>query len=339
MQRHSCPQLIVFFSLLILLPSLSAFYPREYSRPLTTIAFGSCNRETLPQPMWKAILQAKPDLWIWGGDNVYGDSPDEAILSQTYEKQLSQKDYQEFRDAIPIVGIWDDHDYGENNSGKWFQTKAASQQLLLDFLDEPRESLRRHRQGIYTSYNFGPAGNQVKILLLDNRYHADLPGPDGDLLGAEQWQWLESELLNSRAQLNLIVSGIQFLSEEHRHEKWANFPKSRNRLLNFIHQNKISGVLFLSGDRHIHEISIKDDDDTPYPLVDITSSGLTHPWSSFPGEPNRYRIGQVFNQKGFGLIKIDWKSPDPHIRLQIRDQENQIKNELKLALDDLRPDP
>ena len=58
---------------------------------------------------------------------------------------------------------------------------------------------------------------------------------------------------------------------------------------------------------------------------------------SFSGEPNRYRLGQVFNQKGFGLIKIDWKSPDPEIHLQIRDQENQIRNELKLTLGDLRP--
>ncbi|MBC9868240.1 MAG: alkaline phosphatase family protein [Opitutae bacterium] len=337
MQRYYSTGFLLFPVIFLLQPSLPAYYPEDLSRPLTSIAFGSCNRETLPQPMWGVILAAKPDLWIWGGDNVYGNSSKEAILRQTYEKQLSQKDYQIFRDSLPIIGIWDDHDYGQNNTGKWFKTKAASQQLLLDFLDEPKESPRRRQRGIYTSYDFGPPGKRVKILLIDNRYHADRPGPEGDLLGQDQWDWLESELASSRAQFNLIVSGIQFLSEEHPYEKWANFPKSQNRLLDFIRKEKISGVLFLSGDRHFHEISRKDDGETPYPLVDITSSGLTHPMVSFSGEPNRYRLGQVFNQKGFGLIKINWRSPNPEIHLQIRDQENQIRNELKLTLGDLRP--
>lgn len=338
MQRHYSAEFLLLLLLPLLQSSVSAYYPEDLSRPLTSIAFGSCNRENLPQPMWGVILAAKPDLWIWGGDNVYGDSKDEAVLRQTYEKQLSQNDYRIFRDSLPIIGLWDDHDYGQNNTGKWFKTKAASQQLLLDFLDEPKDSPRRRQQGIYTNYDFGPPGKRVKILLIDNRYNADRPGPDGDLLGQEQWRWLESELSGSQARLNLIVSGIQFLSEEHPYEKWANFPKTRNRLLNFIRNKKISGVLFLSGDRHFHEISRKDDGDTPYPIIDITSSGLTHPMLSFSGEPNRYRVGQVFNQKGFGLIKIDWRTPDPEIRLQIRDEENRVRNELKLTVGDLQAD-
>lgn len=337
MQRYYSAGFFLFLIPFLFLPSLTAYYPQDFSRPLTSIAFGSCNRETLPQPMWEVILAEKPDLWIWGGDNVYGDSRDEAILRQTYEKQLGREEYRAFRDMMPIIGLWDDHDYGQNNTGKWYKTREASQQLLLDFLDEPKDSPRRRQRGIYTSYDFGPPGKQVKILLIDNRYHADRPGPDADLLGQEQWHWLESELSTSRAQLNLIVSGIQFLSEEHPHEKWANFPKTQNRLLNLIRNKKISGVLFLSGDRHFHEISRKEDGDTPYPIIDITSSGLTHPMLSFSGEPNRYRVGQVFNQKGFGLIKIDWKTPNPEIRLQIRDEENKVRNELKLTLEDLQP--
>ena len=228
MQRYYSAGFFLFLIISLFQPSLTAYYPQDFSRPVTSIAFGSCNRETLPQPMWNVILAEKPDLWIWGGDNVYGDSRDEAILRQTYEKQLAKKDYQIFRDSLPIIGIWDDHDYGQNNTGKWFKTKVASQQLLLDFLDEPKESPRRRQQGIYTGYDFGPPGKRVKILLIDNRYHADRPGPDGDLLGKDQWNWLESELATSRAQLNLIVSGIQILPEEHPYEKWANFPKTQN---------------------------------------------------------------------------------------------------------------
>ena len=338
MQRQSYPLPILFCLALNLTSSaLFSFYPNDYSRPLTTIAFGSCNHQNKSQPMWPMILEAEPDLWIWGGDNIYGDSPDPVILEEKYELQYRRSDYQAFRESIPIIGTWDDHDYGENNSGKWFQSKEPAQQLALNFLEEPDDSPRRSRKGIYTSYTFGPMGKQVKILLLDVRYHADLPGPESNLLGDEQSQWLESELKTSRAQINLIVTGIQFLQEEHRYEKWANFPSSRSRLLTFIRENKIPGVIFLSGDRHIHEIAMKDDEETAYPLVDFTSSGLTQAWTSFRSEPNKYRIGEVIHENGFGVLKFDWGAPEPSIHLQVRNQENRIQNELKLNLTQLIP--
>ncbi|MFT2009284.1 hypothetical protein ACMA1I_11470 [Pontibacter sp. 13R65] len=49
------------------------------------IAFGSCNRQNLPQPMWSAIMNDKPNLWIWLGDNIYGDSDDMAFLKGKYD--------------------------------------------------------------------------------------------------------------------------------------------------------------------------------------------------------------------------------------------------------------
>ena len=211
------------------------------------------------------------------------------------------------------------------------------QELALDFLEEPDNSPRRSRKGIYTSYTFGPAEKQVKILLIDDRYHADLPGPESDLLGDQQWQWLEGELITSRAQINLIVTGIQFLQEEHRYEKWSNFPRSRNRLLNFIRKNKVPGVIFLNGDRHIHEIAKKYDEETVYPLIDFTSSGLTHPWLSFPGEPNKYRVGKVFNELELGVLRFDWDDPNPRIHFQIRNNENEILHELTLNINELQP--
>lgn len=339
-QRHSWwPFFLISLLLIQPTPSLHSFYPEDYGPPLTTVAFGSCNRQNLPQPHWPVILQTNPDLWIWGGDNIYGDSPEAEILHEKYQMLYNQADYRNFRETLPIIGTWDDHDYGENNSGKWFQSKVAAQKLALDFLDEPVASPRRLRQGIYASYTFGPPGRQVKVLLIDNRYHADLPGPNADLLGDEQWLWLENELRNSRARIQLIVSGIQFLQEEQRFEKWANFPNSRNRLLTFIRKNKIPGVVFLSGDRHLHEIAMKDDEETAYPLVEITSSGLTHSYSSYSDEPNNYRIREVFSEKGFGVIRFDWNDPIPCIHLQIRDMQNTIQRELSLPISQLAGSP
>ncbi|MEC7905751.1 MAG: alkaline phosphatase family protein, partial [Verrucomicrobiota bacterium] len=89
------------------------------------------------------------------------------------------------------------------------------------------------------------------------------------------------------------------------------------------------------GDRHIHEIAVKNDSETPYPLYEVTSSGLTHSYSSFPGEPNKYRLGKVFSGKGFGMMTIDWDDLGSMIRLQIRDERNEIKREVTIPLDNL----
>ena len=321
-----------------LLPGISmAYYPTDFETVLKTITFGSCNREDLPQDFWPAILDNQPDLWIWDGDNIYGDSPDEEVISRKYTTQFYNPEYKVFRMTVPIIGTWDDHDFGENNSGKWFPAKEMTQRLALDFLEEPGNSLRRDQKGIYASYSFGPEGKMVKLFLVDNRYHAGHPGPKADLLGTDQWVWLENELLTSRAQVNLVISGTQVIPEDHPYEKWANFPKSRKRLLDFIRKNRIPGVIFLSGDRHIHEFSLKKDEETLYPLIDFTSSGMTHYFEEFTGEPNRYRYGKVYAGTGFGQINIDWEKTDPVIKLQIKDMQNRIVEELEISLSDISP--
>ena len=77
-------------------------------------------------------------------------------MSRMYDAQFNREDYAEFRKAVPVVGTWDDHDYGENNSGKWYPKKRESQQLLLDFLEDPDHSPRRSREGAFRCTPSGP---------------------------------------------------------------------------------------------------------------------------------------------------------------------------------------
>jgi alkaline phosphatase D len=302
---------------------------------LERIAFGSCNREGLPQPLWSPILATHPDLWIWLGDNISADTEDMEVMRQKYARQLANAGYKQLQASVPVIGIWDDHDYGANNAGKEYPKKVESQQLLLDFLDVPVTDPRRTRQGVYTSYTYGPIGQQAKVVLLDTRYHRDAPHPTGDILGAAQWQWLETELRNSTAQIHLLVSGIQILPEEHKYEKWANFPQSRRRLLRLIGETGVPGVILLSGDRHLAEISRFDEPGVGYPLYEMTSSGLTHSSRLVRPEPNRYRIGEQWRGLNFGLMVIEW-STNPMIALQIHDRDNLVRLEQRLELRQLQ---
>lgn len=305
-------------------------------RPLQRIAFGSCSDEDLAQPLWKPVLATRPDLWVWLGDNIYGDTADVAVMRRKYQLQKSHPDYQMLQASSRIIGTWDDHDYGLNDGGREFAMREQSQQLLLDFLDVPRDSPRRARQGVYASYTYGPAGAQVKVILLDTRYHRDPIGSNGTVLGEEQWRWLERELRDSKAQVHLIGSSIQVIPQDHRFEKWANFPAERERLFRLIGETRAPGVIFVSGDRHIAEISRLDDTAAGYPLWEVTASGLTHTWRDTTAtEVNRHRRGDMLIALNFGLLELDWQRRE--VRVEVRDRDNQVRLAESIALSNLQP--
>ena len=321
------------------MPATPTHIDVDESKTLAHIAFGSCNRENRPQPMWPFIIQNQPDLWMWTGDNIYGDTHDMTVMKEKYDLQNQNKNYQKLLATCPIIGTWDDHDYGANDAGKTFPYKAESQQLMLDFLNVPKDDPRRTREGAYASYTFGEVGKQVKIILLDSRYFRDstvrgengyIPLPEGTILGEAQWQWLEAELNNSTAQFHLIANGIQIIPEEHRNEKMGKpSPHERERLLNLVGQHTDKTIVLISGDRHLAEISGIERGGKM--IYEVTSSGLTHSWDTHKGEPNQHRIGNSVIQKNFGLIDIDWTTKPAVAKLQIRGEDNQLYREQQVT--------
>lgn len=304
-------------------------YTKNDTSGIIRIAFGSCNKTVLPQPMWQFITLNNPDLWIWLGDNIYGDTEDMGVLKYKYDMQYNHPEYAKLRNKCPIIGTWDDHDYGANNAGKEYPKKEESKSLLLDFLDEPKNSERREREGVYVSYTLGEGDKTIKIILLDARtfrdqLHGVLPNLKGDILGETQWKWLTQELNTSTASINIICNGTQMISPLHNNEKWANFPKARKKLFKIIAESKAKRVLLLSGDRHFGELSKIEIRDIPYPVYEITSSGLTHSYRELKGELNPYRVQDFVKQLNFGMIEVDWNAVPVQIRLQIRGVNNHL---------------
>lgn len=288
--------------------------------PIQEIAFGSCLKDELEAPTLSAIAELKPDVFVWLGDVIYGDSEDMAVLCAKYQLLAQRPAYLEIKKTTQVIGTWDDHDYGENNAGTEFSAKSDSQQEFLNFLEEPIESARRTQLGIYDFEDFGVAGQSVRIILLDTRYHRQAPGPNGTILGAAQWDWLEKALVNSSAMIHLIASSIQVIPTEHRFEKWANFPSERKKLLSLLARPDVPPVILLSGDRHLGEISV-DTESLSYPLYEITSSSLNLPLGGKSDEANRWRIGPNFRPANFGTLSIDWSRSKPVVTASIRDQK------------------
>jgi alkaline phosphatase D len=328
---------VCLIPLLALLPGLG--FAAEPASP-TRIAFGSCNHQLLPQPLWPVILDQQPDLWVWTGDIIYGDSADYGVLQSTYAMLLAQPGYEALKSSVPVIGVWDDHDYGSGEGGIDFPGKEASRRALLEFLEEPADSPRWTQPGIYTSYRLGSGDRQVHLILLDVRFNREHPGPEADILGAAQWRWLEAELggpggvgglRDNGAALTVIVSGTQVLASEHRWDKWADYPKAKQRLLSLV-RARAPNALFISGDRHIGELT-RTSSATPV-FYDITSSGLTHPWSDFPGEANSGRVGEVVTERHFGLLSLDWSARTVSVELINGGGQSVLRQILPMA-----PDP
>ena len=316
---------------------------------ISRIAFGSCSTQDEPQPILRTVLEWEPELFIYLGDNIYGDTKDMRLLEAKYAKLGSKKDFQNLRAAMPTIATWDDHDYGDNDAGKEFPFKEESKQIFLKFWNEPTPSPRRDHAGIYTSYRFtDPASSKtLQIILLDTRTFRDPPlkspfgswkndylpdtNPEKTLLGSEQWTWLK-ERLKEPADLRIIGSSIQFSHEYNGWESWTNFPLELIKMVKLIEETKANGVVFISGDVHWGELSILK---TPncYPLHDLTASGLNRDWEIV--EPNGNRDGDACNEFHFGMLDIDW-SGEPSVQLRIHDMTGRSIVRKTVKLNDLR---
>ena len=143
----------------------------ELDRSLTRIAFGSCAKQSKEQPIWDTVLANHPDLFVFLGDNIYGDTRDMKELRAKYGQLAAKPGFQKLRATTPIVAVWDDHDYGEDDAGGDYPMKEQSREIFLDFWNEPDDSPRRSRNGIYASYLFGPEDRRVQIILPDLRFN------------------------------------------------------------------------------------------------------------------------------------------------------------------------
>ena len=301
-----------------------------------TIAFGSCNNQVLVNNLWDDIESFDPNVWIWGGDVIYSDTEDMKFLEKNFIKQKNDSTYNSFLKKYEVIGTWDDHDYGLNDGGFEYSKKDSAQQLFLDFLDVPLNDVRRKQEGLYHSKLYTLKEGSINVIVLDTRYFRSNLTLDpetrkkykpnklgeGTMLGKKQWLWLENEIINSQASYTIIVSSIQFLASEHGFESWGNMPHEVKKLEKILMLNKDTKTIILSGDRHISEFSSKNILGLSYPLLDFTSSGMTHSYTSFKSEPNKFRIGNVVSDKSFGLLKFNFSKKE--VQLEMRGDNNTL---------------
>ena len=289
--------LVKLFTILLL---LSNFLGAE------TIKFGlgSCLDQNYPQPIWTSIEKEKLNYFVFLGDNVYGDLPSGSLIKMKYAYKKQRSILPEFLDQMEVYPIWDDHDFGINDGGGDYKLKKNAKKMFLEFWEIPKNDIRRKREGIYFSDEKIFYDKKFKLIFLDTRYFRSklikendtyIKNEDGTILGKEQWNWFSEELKDDFDFL-IVFSSIQILAEDHRFEKWSNFPSEKNKLLDYLHEFK-GKTLLVSGDRHRGGIYTKNN------LIEITASSLNKP-GSFDFESDKYLVGKTFPEENYGTIEI-----------------------------------
>lgn len=279
------------------------------------------------RPLFTEVLARDPDLFLWVGDNIYPDfiqsAPDLATFRYHYRRAISFPEQLAVAATVPTIATWDDHDYAGNNT----DTSAPNKQHGLRAFQEYWANATYgtpETPGVFHSLGWG----SVDVFMLDVRYHRS-PDPKGTfdetgtVLGSGQTAWLEQALLASQATFKLIVSGTLFsyTGTSNQSESWAEYPNARDELFDFIRDQKIGGVVLVSGD--IHRSTFRKILRQPaggYDLPEVVSSPL-HNTSGTCSDPfsDAEQIACVDGRELFMTLDVDPTLADPTLAATLID--------------------
>lgn len=274
-----------------------------------------------------------PNLMLWLGDNIYlraDDFESPAGMALRYRKVRSHPALQKLLPALPHYAIWDDHDYGPNDHNQSFVFKQASLDLFRRYWPNPSAGLPG-TPSIFTSFSVV----DTDFFLLDDRWHRDSDrdkSPGKVLYGAEQMRWLKNALLASRARFKIIAGGSQFLNDLSRFEGWHNFREERGEFLDWLKLNNVSGVMFLSGDRHHTEL-LRLEREGAYPLHELTCSPLTsglHPIQAAEAEHPVRVPNTLVSAHNYCTLTAEGKGKERTLVMNSRDAQGKLLWEVRI---------
>lgn len=260
--------------------------------------------------IYKYAIQIPADFNIWTGDYLYfwrwHYKSDNGMMRKYIHTRQHPK-MERYVESRPQYAIWDDHDYGPNDSEGDWKRKDFALDLFKEFWPMPSYGTDSVK-GIFSTFKHADS----EFFMTDDRYYRTEPFPkdkEAAMLGKGQLKWLEAKLLASTATFKFVVVGSQTLNKTNTHECFQHFPAEVNELMNFINDNRITGIIFLTGDMHYAEL-IKTERPNAYPLYDFTSSALTsfrfkvsHGHSPMKTNPERVP-GTLFDSQNFARVSV-----------------------------------
>lgn len=276
--------------------------------------------------IYKSMSTMNADLMIWLGDNVYlreSDWYSKSGMIARYTHTRSLPEMQELLSQVNNYAIWDDHDYGPNDSDRGFRNKKEALDVFTLFWGNPQYG-NEENEGTFFKFSYA----DVDFFMLDNRYYRSPTSRrtgERTMLGKNQLKWLLDNLASSQASFKFITMGGEFISTEQTHEFYSQYPEERQEILDFIINEQIEGVVFLNGDLHMSDLCVYKPSGF-YPLYDFTVSPFNSgPYKAGCKKNDPMRIdGTCVNVHNFGIIDVLGKRGERNMRLAIYDKDAKL---------------
>jgi alkaline phosphatase D len=283
------------------------------------VAVTSCMDYTkMPvQPAWFLLLAEKPDLQLLLGDNVNANTTDRERLWAMHRQQRRVVEFAAVLRNVPSYAMWDDHDYGPNNSDGTLAGKDNSLAAFKELFANPSAGTSG-TPGAFFRFSWG----DVDFFMLDGRYHRSPDDAPNDankrMLGDAQFKWLAEGLRESKAKFKVRASGSTLMAS--RDDGWRIYDFDRKRHFQTIMDQKISGAIYLSGDIHRCQLDVHPASETGgYPLYEVTSSGIANS-----------------RTQGFATLEFDTTDADPSLRIKIIHGDATTRLDRTLRLSELK---
>lgn len=279
--------------------------------------------------IFKSMEAEDAEFMIWLGDNTYLREVDWNSRSGIYHRHSHTRGVKEMQPLLSKMhhyAIWDDHDYGPNDSDRTYGHKNITREAFEDFWANPNYGVG-DLDGITGSFVW----NDCAFFMLDNRWYRSPQSAEGTILGDKQISWLIDALRSSKASIKFICIGGQVVSDLAGFENYAVYGAERIKLLRLIDDYNIKNVVFLSGDRHHSEISLYTTPDGEQ-IYDITSSPISAGAYDHSKENNTFRLKKdaIIGENNYAVLEVTGKLKNRKLKVIFKDVNGKKIKEYKL---------
>jgi len=279
-----------------------------------TIAFSACADTGSNHAIFDTIRRHQPLLYLNTGDLHYEDisTNDRERFRQAYERVLAQPRQATLYRLVPIAYMWDDHDYGPNDSDATAPGRTAARLTYQEYVPHYPLAAGSGDVAIYQAFTIG----RVRFIMTDTRSERSPKSmPDTaakTMLGTAQKAWFKQQLLDANGVYPVIVwvCASPWLADlpGSGDDNWAGYATERRELTDFIETAGIQGLIMLSGD--VHMLAIDDGRNNRYgasgergfPIMQAAPLDRSNS-SSLPD--NIYSEGQFPGHQQFGLMSVE----------------------------------
>ncbi|MDW3215330.1 MAG: alkaline phosphatase D family protein [Ilumatobacteraceae bacterium] len=275
-------------------------FPEEAASFSFTV--GACARVGSNGSVFDTIRDEDQLFHLITGDFHYGDIPDDdrARYDEVIDLTLRQPAQAALYRSVPIAYVWDDHDYGINDSNFYSESRVAAMDAYRT--NVPSYPLAGELSAVFQSFDVG----RVRFLITDARSARE---PGETMLGESQLAWFLDELVTAAEEQELVVwvNPVPWLAEaEDGADHWGGYADERRRIADVIAEHDIDHLLMVSGDAHM--VAIDDGTNTDYSASGDAGFPLLHAApldrpGSIKGGP--YSEGAIGESGQYGLVEID----------------------------------